>query len=122
MVTERQQEPRAKEQQEERIAPPRASAHLAKLTEAKVLALERQGRHRYFCLFDEEIALAPEGLMGAAAGRGPRRRTGPPDPELRTVRVCYDHLAGERGGGDSFPAAMATTFRPTERRSSSGWE
>jgi len=60
--------------------------------------------------------------MGAAAGRGPRRRTGPPDPELRTVRVCYDHLAGERGGGDSFPAAMATTFRPTERRSSSGWE
>ncbi len=79
------------------IAPSTASAHLGKLAEARVLALERQGRHRYFRLFDEQIAQALEGLMGAARGRGPRRRVGPADPDLRAARVCYDHLAGERG-------------------------
>jgi len=79
------------------IAPSTASAHLAKLTEGRILALERQGRHRYFRLFDDEVAQALEALMVAAAARGPRRKTGPADPELRAARVCYDHLAGERG-------------------------
>jgi DNA-binding transcriptional ArsR family regulator len=79
------------------IAPSTASAHLAKLTEGRILALERQGRHRYFRLFDDDVAQALEALMVAAAARGTRRRTGPADPELRIARVCYDHLAGERG-------------------------
>jgi DNA-binding transcriptional ArsR family regulator len=79
------------------IAPSTASAHLAKLTEGRILALERQGRHRYFRLFDDEVAQALEALMVAAAARGPRRQAGPADPELRLARVCYDHLAGARG-------------------------
>lgn len=79
------------------IAPSTASAHLARLTRANILALERRGRYRYFRLSDADIAQALETLMGASAGRGPRRRIGPADPALRLARVCYDHLAGQRG-------------------------
>jgi len=79
------------------IAPSTASMHLARLTEGRVLAIEKQGRHRYFRLFDAEIAAVLEELMGIAARNGRRRRTGPADPALRIARVCYDHLAGQRG-------------------------
>lgn len=79
------------------IAASTASTHLAKLTAGQILAIEKQGRHRYFRLFDAEVAAMLEGLMGMASRRGPRRRIGPSDPALRLARVCYDHLAGERG-------------------------
>lgn len=80
------------------VAPSTGSAHLAKLTDARVLRVARQGRHRYFRLFDDEIAGVVEALMGVAGDRGSTsRRTGPSDPALRIARVCYDHLAGERG-------------------------
>jgi len=79
------------------IAPSTASTHLAKLTGGEILAIEKQGRHRYFRLFDDEVASMLEELTEVASRRGPRRRTGPADPALRFARVCYDHLAGERG-------------------------
>ncbi len=79
------------------VAASTASAHLARLTEGQILAIEKQGRHRYFRLYDAEIAEMLEELMGIASRHGPRRRTGPADPALRVARVCYDHLAGERG-------------------------
>ncbi|MCP5082265.1 MAG: helix-turn-helix transcriptional regulator [Alphaproteobacteria bacterium] len=75
-----------------------ASAHLAKLTEAEFIALEKQGRHRYFRLANHQIAEVLENLMGLAAKRKPTRiRTGPKEPALRKARVCYDHLAGDLG-------------------------
>jgi DNA-binding transcriptional ArsR family regulator len=75
-----------------------ASSHLARLTAANLLAVERQGRHRYFRLTDPDVARVLEALMGLAERTGARRvRTGPRDAELRTARICYDHLAGERG-------------------------
>lgn len=79
------------------IAPSTCSAHLTRLTQRRVLRVTRQGRHRYFRLFDDEVAGVVEGLMGLAADRPGRVRTGPSDPALRVARVCYDHLAGERG-------------------------
>lgn len=82
---------------EARIAPSTASSHLAKLTAARLLAIEKQGRHRYFRLFDEDIAGMLESLMGIATRPEPRMRRGPSDPAMRAARVCYDHLAGERG-------------------------
>ena len=82
---------------EANVAPSTASAHLAKLTDARVLAIEKQGRHRYFRLFDADVAEVLEDLIGIAAKRGTTRRIGPADPALRAARVCYDHLAGERG-------------------------
>lgn len=77
---------------------PTASSHLARLGAANLLAVERQGRHRYFRLSDPDVARVLEALMGLAERTGAKRvRTGPRDAELRTARICYDHLAGERG-------------------------
>jgi DNA-binding transcriptional ArsR family regulator len=72
------------------------SAHLAKLVDAGLLAVEAQGRHRYFRLAGHDIAQLLESLMGVAFRTGAVRvRAGPREPALRKARVCYDHLAGE---------------------------
>ena len=74
------------------------SAHLSKLLEAKLLAMESQGRHRYFRLADRDVAQLLESLMGVAYRTGAvRLRSSPREPALRRARVCYDHLAGELG-------------------------
>ncbi|MEO7577962.1 MAG: helix-turn-helix domain-containing protein [Massilia sp.] len=74
------------------------SGHLAKLVEAKLLAVEQQGRHRYFRLADDDVAQLLESLMGVAFRSGALRlRSSPREPALRKARVCYDHLAGELG-------------------------
>lgn len=73
-----------------------ASGHLARLSEAGLLLVEAQGRHRYFRLSGADVAQVLEGLMGLAARTGRlRTRTGPRDPDMRRSRVCYDHMAGE---------------------------
>src|SRR5258707_5324862 len=71
-----------------------ASGHLAKLEDAGLVAVERQGRHRYFRLADADVASALEGLIPLAARAVHIRiRTRPSDPELRQARSCQDHLA-----------------------------
>ncbi|MBO1021598.1 helix-turn-helix transcriptional regulator [Methylobacterium sp. SD274] len=80
------------------IALPTASGHLAKLEAAALLTVERQGRHRYYRLSGSDVAVVLEHLMGLAQRTGAvRTRTGPRDAALREARICYDHLAGERG-------------------------
>lgn len=80
------------------VALPTASGHLSKLEAAELLSAEKQGRHRYFRLSGPDVAQVLEGLMGLAQRTGAVRvRTGPKDDALRKARVCYDHLAGERG-------------------------
>lgn len=75
-----------------------ASAHLARLVDAGLLAVESQGRHRYFRLADDDVAELLESLMGVAYRTGALRlRTSPREPALRKARVCYDHLAGDLG-------------------------
>lgn len=76
------------------ISPATASSHLAKLTAANLLTIERQGRYRYYRLADHEVAEVLEHL-GEISHR--RVRTGPANPAMRAARVCYDHLAGEKG-------------------------
>ena len=76
-----------------------ASSHLTKLVDAGLLAVEAQGRHRYFRIADRQVARLMETLMGVAQrvdGRSPRE-FGPRDHAMRKARVCYDHLAGELG-------------------------
>ena len=76
------------------------SGHLARLRQARLIAEERQGRHRYYRLAGPEVAHAIEALMAvAAAGPQRHRPTGPRDEALRTARTCYDHLAGRLGVG-----------------------
>lgn len=80
------------------ITPQTASGHLARLVEAGLLGVRKQGRHRYFSLSGADVANALEGLMGLAQRTGAvPSRTGPRDAALRHARICYDHLAGERG-------------------------
>ena len=75
-----------------------ASGHLSRLVDSGLLAVRKQGRHRYFRLSGPDVAEALEALMGLAQRTGAVRvRTGPRDAALREARICYDHLAGERG-------------------------
>lgn len=77
-----------------------ASSHLSKLVAAGLVAVEAQGRHRYYRLADADVAGLLETLMGVAArAKALRARPGPKEPALRRARVCYDHLAGELGVG-----------------------
>lgn len=74
------------------------SSHLKKLEEAGLLKQRKQGRHRYFSLFDEDVGSVLESMMGLAAKRGlVRVHTGPKDAALRKARICYNHLAGALG-------------------------
>jgi DNA-binding transcriptional ArsR family regulator len=74
------------------------STHLRKLLDARFVAMEAHGRHRYFRIADEEVAQILEGFMSFCVRTGARAHaTGPKDPALRKARVCYDHLAGEFG-------------------------
>ncbi len=73
-----------------------ASAHLARLVEAGMLAVEARGRHRYYRLAGADVAHAIEALAALApsskelAGLPPRQA-----PDLKYARTCYDHLAGK---------------------------
>ncbi len=88
------------------IAPPTASGHLSRLVDAGLMAVRRQGRHRYFRLSGSDVAEALERLMGLAQRTGALPvRTGPRDAALREARICYDHLAGAKG------VAMLDSFR-----------
>jgi len=74
------------------------SGHLSKLVDARLLAVEAQGRHRYFRLAAPDVAELLETLAGVASRVGALPlQPGPRDPALRKARVCYDHLAGELG-------------------------
>ena len=78
-----------------------ASSHLARMTDAGLLAVEKQGRHRYHRLASPEVAHMMETIMQVASTLQPssqRRLTvGPRDAALRAARTCYDHLAGRLG-------------------------
>jgi DNA-binding transcriptional ArsR family regulator len=74
------------------------SAHLSKLLDASLVAVDQQGRHRYFRLADDDVAGLLECLMGVAFRSGACRiLASPREPALRKARICYDHLAGEVG-------------------------
>ena len=75
-----------------------ASEHLSKLTRGALVAMDKQGRHRYYRLRSPDVALAIEALMAVTA-TGPKRYrpAGPKDAALRLARTCYDHLAGRLG-------------------------
>ena len=73
-----------------------ASSHLARLVDARLIDVVKQGRHRYFRLADRDVARLLESLMGVAFRTGAvRLAASPREPALRKARMCYDHLAGE---------------------------
>lgn len=83
------------------VTPQTASAHLARLAEAHLVEVERQGRHRYHRIASGEVARLIEAFMQVVAStvQPARRRPviGPRDAAMRRARTCYDHLAGGLG-------------------------
>jgi DNA-binding transcriptional ArsR family regulator len=75
-----------------------ASAHLARLTGAGLVAVERHGRHRYHRLAGARVAEVIEGLALLAPAREVRSLRGANRATAeRAARSCYDHLAGAAG-------------------------
>jgi DNA-binding transcriptional ArsR family regulator len=75
-----------------------ASSHLGKLTDAGLLRVEPQGRHRYYRLAGPHVGELLEKLMEIAPARPVRSlRESTRAAQLRTARTCYDHLAGRLG-------------------------
>jgi len=78
-----------------RVTPQTASAHLAKLAEAGLVAPLRHGRYRYFHLASPTVAQMLDGIMAVALANRPRYRPLTRQArELSAARICYDHLAG----------------------------
>jgi hypothetical protein len=82
------------------IAPQTASSHLSKLVSGQLLAVEQQGRHRYYRLTNSEVAHAIEALLAVTPRRTKRAETQPSqlshvNQSLSFARTCYSHLAGK---------------------------
>jgi DNA-binding transcriptional ArsR family regulator len=82
-----------------RVAPQTTSGHLAKLTNADLLAMERQGRRRYYRIASPLVGQMLESIMAVAGAQAPLRPLRPSriEEEMRAARTCYDHLAGRLG-------------------------
>ncbi|WP_299014391.1 winged helix-turn-helix domain-containing protein [uncultured Caulobacter sp.] len=75
-----------------------ASNHLTKLVDGGLLAVEREGRHRYYRLASAEVAHALEALsILATLVRSLETPRSPKARALRDARCCYGHLAGRLG-------------------------
>src|SRR4051794_31590882 len=80
------------------IAASTASEHLAKLLDAGLLAVEQHGRHRYYRIADARVLQAVEALAQLAPAAPVRSlKEGTRAEQLRSARLCYDHLAGRLG-------------------------
>jgi DNA-binding transcriptional ArsR family regulator len=74
-----------------------ASNHLAKLLEADLLKVERQGRHRYFSFSKPEIAYVVESLASLSSYSSSKGIKEIATTGIKYCRSCYDHLAGHVG-------------------------
>lgn len=80
------------------VSPQTTSGHLGKLTTTGLLAVAKQGRHRYYRLANASIADALEAIMRVAAMMpSPKRLPARAESRIRFARTCYDHLAGRLG-------------------------
>ena len=81
-----------------RVSPQTTSSHLVKLTNAKLLQVTQQGRHRYCRLASPLVAQMLETVMVVAGDRlSSLRPSTKASEEIRAARRCYDHLAGRLG-------------------------
>jgi DNA-binding transcriptional ArsR family regulator len=81
------------------ISRPTASEHLLRLVEARLVAVTKQGRFRYYRIASPLVARMLEGIIAVAAIEVPPRYQPRSirDEALRFARTCYDHLAGRVG-------------------------
>jgi len=82
------------------VSPQTTSGHLAKLHTAQLIALCKQGRHRYYRLAGAHVGQMLESIMTVAMAGPPRYQPkAKADDQVRQARTCYDHLAGQLGVG-----------------------
>ncbi|MEX0344716.1 MAG: ArsR/SmtB family transcription factor [Rhizobiaceae bacterium] len=74
-----------------------ASAHLTKLVDGRLLAVEKQGRHRFYRLASAEIGQMLETMLAVSDASIPTNKIERRNQELRAGRMCYDHIAGRLG-------------------------
>ena len=80
------------------VTPQTASSHLAKLVDGGLMAVEQEGRHRYYRLAGAHVAEALERLAAIRPAGPVRRKAVTANArELSFARWCYDHLAGRLG-------------------------
>ncbi len=81
-----------------RVTPQTTSARLGKLTEAGLITVTPQGRHKYFRLASPNVAQMLESIVAVAGDNRPRfKPLSRQAAALRAARMCYDHLAGQLG-------------------------
>jgi DNA-binding transcriptional ArsR family regulator len=82
-----------------RISRSTASEHLAKLVEARLLAVTRKRRFSYYRIASPLVARMLESIKAVAAIELPPRHQprSAEDEALRFARTCYDHVAGWLG-------------------------
>jgi len=100
------------------VSAPTASAHLSRLLEGGLVAVVRQGRHRYYRLAGHEVAEVLE-VLARISARPPVRslRQSRQARLLAEARTCYDHLAGRAGVAllDALRGGCLEDARVTER-------
>jgi DNA-binding transcriptional ArsR family regulator len=80
------------------IAASTASAHLGRLVDGGLLAVEAHGRHRYYRFAGPQVAELVESVARIAPPAPVRSlRQGTRAEAVRRARTCYDHLAGRLG-------------------------
>jgi DNA-binding transcriptional ArsR family regulator len=82
------------------VSPQTASEHLARLIESGFVTAQRQGRHRYYELANEEVAYVVESLLMLSSAPHMGREAKALRPALGSLehaRTCYAHLAGWLG-------------------------
>lgn len=77
-------------------SPQNISMHLAKLLDAGLLHVDKQGRHRYYRLASPEIAFAIE-AMSTLIPENECKNVTDNNTDIKYCRTCYDHLAGKIG-------------------------
>jgi DNA-binding transcriptional ArsR family regulator len=80
------------------VAASTTSEHLRRLTDAGLVTVHPQGRHRYYRLRDAEVAELLESLLRLAPPSEVRSlKQSNRLALLRQARTCYDHVAGRLG-------------------------
>lgn len=79
-------------------SPQNTSMHVNKLVQAQLLAVENQGRHRYYKFARKEVAYAIEAMASLLPhSSNPQLHDKADMLPVKYCRTCYDHLAGKIG-------------------------
>ncbi|MFH7013043.1 ArsR/SmtB family transcription factor [Flavobacterium sp. FlaQc-52] len=78
-------------------SPQNISMHLAKLLDAGLLCVEKQGRHKYYRFSNKEVAYAIEAMASLIPPVMLEKKNSEKHSPIKHCRTCYDHLAGKIG-------------------------